>query len=89
MDTYTLLRSFADSWWLLGMVGFFIGVSAYALRPGSRDIHAAIARIPLGDDAEPAPPPRPMPVLQAEEPSLPIGCRACPRRLAGKCTHER
>lgn len=51
MDTYTLLRSFADSWWLIAMVGFFVGVSAYALRPGSRAMHADIAAIPLRNDS--------------------------------------
>ena len=27
-DTYTVLRHFADSWWLLGMMTFFLGAVA-------------------------------------------------------------
>ena len=33
METYTLLRAFADSWHLLFMFCFFIGVFVYILRP--------------------------------------------------------
>lgn len=36
METYTLLRSFADSWYLLFMTLFFVGVVVWAWRPGSR-----------------------------------------------------
>ena len=50
MDTYTLLRQFADSWFLIVMVVFFVGVVAFALRPGSGKIHRDIANIPLRDD---------------------------------------
>lgn len=49
-DTYTLLRQFADSWWLLAMFAFFIGAVAFALRPGSRALHRDIASIPLRDE---------------------------------------
>ena len=50
MDLYTLLRQFADSWMLLAMMLFFIGVVLYTLRPGSRAIHDEAAQIPLRDD---------------------------------------
>lgn len=36
MELYTLLRSFADSWYLLFMTLFFVAVIAWAFRPGSR-----------------------------------------------------
>ncbi|MEM1314091.1 MAG: cbb3-type cytochrome c oxidase subunit 3 [Pseudomonadota bacterium] len=49
-DTYTLLRQFADSWWLLGMFGFFVLMVLFTLRPGSRRVHRDIADIPLRDD---------------------------------------
>ena len=49
-DTYTLLRHFADSWFLLVMMAFFVGVVLFTLRPGSRRAHADIADIPLRDD---------------------------------------
>jgi len=50
MDTYSLLRQFADSWMLLAMMLFFIGVVLWTLRPGSKKIHDDIARIPLRND---------------------------------------
>lgn len=49
-DTYTLLRQFADSWWLLGMFVFFVLVVLFTLRPGSKRVHDDIADIPLRDD---------------------------------------
>ena len=53
METYTLLRSFADSWGLLAMTLFFIGVVIFTFRPGSRRTHADIADIPLRNDDKP------------------------------------
>lgn len=50
MDTYSLLRQIADSWVLLAMTLFFLGVVVWAFRPGSRAIHDEIASIPLRDD---------------------------------------
>lgn len=50
METYTAMRQFADSWALLAMTLFFIGVVIYAFRPGSKKIADQIANIPLKDD---------------------------------------
>lgn len=50
MELYTILRAFADSWFLLAMTLFYLGVIAWAFRPGSRDTHDDIAQIPLRDD---------------------------------------
>lgn len=50
METYTAMRQFADSWALLAMFLFFIGVIIFVMRPGSRKIHDDIANIPLRDD---------------------------------------
>ncbi|MEO1640986.1 MAG: cbb3-type cytochrome c oxidase subunit 3 [Pseudomonadota bacterium] len=50
METYTLLRAFADSWFLLFMTLFYIGCIAFAFRPGSRKMHSEISQIPLRDD---------------------------------------
>ena len=47
METYTFLRALADSWFLLSMLLFFVGIVLYTLRPGSRATHADIAEIPL------------------------------------------
>ncbi|WP_112320646.1 cbb3-type cytochrome c oxidase subunit 3 [Oceanibium sediminis] len=53
MDTYTLLREFADSWALLVLTLIFIGVVLFAFRPGSRALHKDIANIPLRNDTLP------------------------------------
>ena len=50
METYTILRQFADSWMLLAMFLFFVGTILWTLRPGSRQVHDDIANIPLRDD---------------------------------------
>jgi len=50
METYTYLRQFADSWGLFCMALFFVGVMAFAFRPGSREQADEAARIPLKDD---------------------------------------
>lgn len=43
MELYTLLRHLADSWALLVLVLFFIGVVAWVWRPGAREVHDEIA----------------------------------------------
>jgi len=47
MHTYTILREFADSWGLLAMFLFFLGVVVWTFRPGSSTIHSDAANIPL------------------------------------------
>lgn len=54
METYTLLRQFADSWMLLALFAFFIGVVLWALRPGSKQVHQDTANIPFRHDDKPA-----------------------------------
>ena len=55
METYTLLRAFADSWMLLVLFLFFVGVFAWVIRPGSNKAHDEAKRIPLNDyDDRPA-----------------------------------
>ncbi|MEM7179020.1 MAG: cbb3-type cytochrome c oxidase subunit 3 [Pseudomonadota bacterium] len=53
MDTYTLLRAFADSWMLLAMFLFFVAMVLYTLRPGSREKHDHLAQTPLRNDVLP------------------------------------
>lgn len=55
MDTYTFLRQLADSWVLLMMTVFFLGIIVWAFRPGSRALHADIADIPFRNETRPAP----------------------------------
>jgi len=56
METYTLLRAFADSWHLLFMFCFFIGVFVYILRPGVKKVHRDTANMIFRNDDKPAAP---------------------------------
>ncbi|MCB1452802.1 MAG: cbb3-type cytochrome c oxidase subunit 3 [Rhizobiaceae bacterium] len=49
MDYHTM-REFADSWVLLAMTVFFVGVVIFAFRPGSKKNADDAAQIPLKDD---------------------------------------
>ena len=56
MELYTLLRAFADSWFLLAMTTFYVGVFLWVIRPGSNRVHDEIKQIPLrNDEVPPAP----------------------------------
>ncbi|MBV7396293.1 cbb3-type cytochrome c oxidase subunit 3 [Mameliella sediminis] len=55
METYSFLRELADSWGLLAMFGFFVGIVIWAFRPGSGKIHEDTANIPFRHDDRPAP----------------------------------
>ena len=55
METYSLLREFADSWALLVLFLFFLGVIFWAFRPGSNAVHRDSAEIPFRHDDKPAP----------------------------------
>ena len=66
METYTWMRAFADSWFLIAMTAFFVGQILWTLRPGSRATHADIAAIPLRNDT-----------LEEETSSCSGNCGAC------------
>ncbi len=51
METYTLLRAFADSWFLLAMFTFFIAACVFAFWPSQRGAREDAAAIPLRDEA--------------------------------------
>jgi cytochrome c oxidase cbb3-type subunit IV len=53
METYTLLRTFADSWHLLFMFLFFIGVFLFILRPGANKSHRDSANMIFRNDDKP------------------------------------
>lgn len=55
MDTYSIMREFADSWALLALFAIFIFVVIWAFRPGSRDLHNDIAHSVFRNDDKPAP----------------------------------
>jgi len=50
METYSWMRQFADSWMLLAMTLFFLGVILWAIRPGSRKTHQDTSNIPFRND---------------------------------------
>ena len=50
METYTAMRQFADSWGLLAMAIFFVGVILFVFRPGAKQMASDAAQIPLKED---------------------------------------
>jgi cytochrome c oxidase cbb3-type subunit 4 len=50
METYTLLRAFADSWFLVAMCAFFVGASLWAFWPSQRAARADAANIPFKEN---------------------------------------
>lgn len=54
METYSLLREFADSWALLALTLIFVGVGVWAWRPGSRPVHDEAANSIFRNDTKPA-----------------------------------
>ncbi len=54
METYSLLRHFADSWALLALTLIFLGVVLWAWRPGSTPLHDDAAKSIFRNDTKPA-----------------------------------
>lgn len=54
-DTYSIMRQFADSWMLLALFLFFVGVILWVFRPGARKTYSDTANIPLRNEDRPAP----------------------------------
>ena len=54
METYSFLREFADSWMLLVLFLFFVGVILWVIRPGSNKTHRDTANIPFRYEDKPA-----------------------------------
>lgn len=54
MEEYTLLRQFADSWVLLLLFAFFVGIILWVLRPGSKATYRDTANIPFRHEDKPA-----------------------------------
>ncbi len=55
METYTQLRAFADSWAVLALMLFFLGMIAFLFRPGGRRRHEDAATSIFRHDDRPAP----------------------------------
>jgi len=54
MDTYGLLREFADSWALVALTLIFMGAVVWAWRPGSERLHDDAAKSIFRNDTKPA-----------------------------------
>ncbi|GAW34320.1 cbb3-type cytochrome oxidase component FixQ [Roseovarius sp. A-2] len=54
METYSLLRQFADSWMLLLLFAFFIGVVIWVFRPGASKTYENPSTIPFRHEDKPA-----------------------------------
>jgi len=50
METYSLLREFADSWVLLAMFAFFIGAGIWAFLPSQRHAREDASLIPFRNE---------------------------------------
>lgn len=55
MDTYSIMREFADSWGLVMIFGVFIFAVFWALRPGSSTLHNDAALVPFRHEEDPEP----------------------------------
>lgn len=53
METYSFLREFADSWMLLFLFSFFVGIVVWVFRPGSKRTYSETADIPFRYDDKP------------------------------------
>jgi len=51
---YHILREIADSWVLLALFAFFVGVIFWVFRPGSRKVYKDVANIPFRHEDKPA-----------------------------------
>lgn len=54
MEIYTLLRQIADSWMLLFLFVFFLGVVLWVFRPGSTKTYEDTSNIPFRNENKPA-----------------------------------
>lgn len=54
MDTYSLLREFADSWMLLALFGFFLVVVLRVFLPSTDEAHRDSKHIPFRNENAPA-----------------------------------
>ena len=53
METYSILREFADSWFLIAMFSFFIAAAVWAFWPSQKSARDDAASIPFRDDQPP------------------------------------
>ncbi len=66
MEEYTILRQFADSWMLLLLFAFFVGIVIWVFRPGASKEYKDTANIPFRHADAPAP-------LRGDDKAVPLG----------------
>ncbi len=66
MEEYTILRQFADSWMLMLLFAFFVGIVIWVFRPGASKEYKDTANIPFRHADAPAP-------LRGEDKAAPLG----------------
>lgn len=71
MQTYSLLREFADSWMLLALFVVFVCAVIWAFRPGSARTHNDAAASIFRNEKRPAPEPAPEPAPKSAPKSAP------------------
>jgi cytochrome c oxidase cbb3-type subunit 4 len=54
MNTYSFLRQLADSWMLLFLFCFFVGVLLWVVRPANNKKYSDAAMIPSRNEEKPA-----------------------------------
>lgn len=54
METYSFMREFADSWMLLFLFLFFVGIIVWVFRPGASKEYSDTANIPFRHQDKPA-----------------------------------
>ncbi|WP_298853883.1 cbb3-type cytochrome c oxidase subunit 3 [uncultured Ruegeria sp.] len=54
MELYSILRQFADSWMLLLLFVFFVGIVIWVFRPGASKEYKDTANIPFRHQDKPA-----------------------------------
>jgi cytochrome c oxidase cbb3-type subunit 4 len=55
METYQALRTFADSWGLLALFLFFVGMVIWLFRPGAKKLHDDAANQIFRNEDRPKP----------------------------------
>ena len=54
METYSFLRTLADSWVLLALTAIFVGVILFVFRPGARRVQRDAAESIFRNETRPA-----------------------------------
>ena len=53
MDTYSSLREFADSWFLIAMVGFYLAACGWVFLPSRSRANLEASEIPFRNETQP------------------------------------